>query len=145
MTSNGSDSPYVSEYPPNCNIDPDIKALIAHYYEQVDTQGKHVEYSECWAEDGVLIIPAGKEFRGREAIKNLHHGMWNGVPRRLHRPKKVFPFSDNSNEVVIVGTVEYWPDDGENKTQDMAARAKYQKNAKTGKTEMSSLQVWLTG
>lgn len=66
MTSNASDDPYISEYPPDCNVDPDIKALIAHYYKQVDTKGKHVEYSECWSEDGVLIVPNGKEFRGRD-------------------------------------------------------------------------------
>jgi hypothetical protein len=71
--------------------------------------------------------------------------MWKGVPKRLHRPKKVFSFGDNPNQVVIIGTVEYWPDDGSYKTQAMAARAQYQKNADTGKTEMSSLQVWLTG
>jgi hypothetical protein len=72
MTSDGSDNPYASEYPQNCKVDSDIKALIAHYYKQVDTQGKHVEYSKCWAEDGVLIVPTGKEVRGREgAIPQL--------------------------------------------------------------------------
>jgi hypothetical protein len=72
MTSDASDNPYTSEYPQNFNIDPEIKKLIAHYYEQVDTQGKHVEYSECWTEDGVLIVPNGKEFRGREGTYSQH-------------------------------------------------------------------------
>lgn len=75
MTSSGSDNPYSSEYPSNCNTDPEIKALIAHYYSQVDTKGKHAEYSECWAEDGVLIVPTGKEFRGREGM----------IQRRYHK------------------------------------------------------------
>lgn len=66
MASQSSDDPYISEYPSNCKIGPDIQALIRYYYKQVDTKGKHVEYSECWAEDGVLIIPTGKEFRGRD-------------------------------------------------------------------------------
>ena len=61
-----SDDPYTSAYPPGCDIDPDIKAFIRHYYTQVDTQGKHVEYSECWSKNGTLIIPSGKEFRGRD-------------------------------------------------------------------------------
>jgi len=72
MTSDASDNPYVSEYPQNLSIDPEIKKLIAHYYQQVDTQGKHVEYSECWAEDGVLIVPNGKEFCGREGTLLQH-------------------------------------------------------------------------
>jgi hypothetical protein len=66
MTSQANNQPYVSEYPPNCKIDSEIRNLIAHYYEQVDTQGKHVEYSECWTEEGVLIVPNGKTFHGRE-------------------------------------------------------------------------------
>jgi hypothetical protein len=66
MTSDTSNNPYVSEYPSNCNINSEIRKLIAHYYEQVDMQGKHVEYSECWAEDGVLVVPNGKEVRGRD-------------------------------------------------------------------------------
>ena len=71
--------------------------------------------------------------------------MWNGVPKRLHRPKKIFLFGDDPNEVVIIGTVEYWPNDGPYRVQDMATRAKYHRNVKTGKIEMLSLQVWLTG
>jgi hypothetical protein len=66
MTSDAGDNPYTSEYPSGCTIEPSIKALIAHYYQQVDTQGKHVEYSECWVEDGTLVLPNGKEIRGRE-------------------------------------------------------------------------------
>ena len=65
MVTPGSDDPYISEYPSDCRVDPDIQAFIRHYYIQVDTQGKHVEYSECWGEDGVLVVPNGKEFRGR--------------------------------------------------------------------------------
>lgn len=80
-----------------------------------------------------------------EAIEKLHEGMWNGVPKRLHRPKKVFPFGKDSKEVVIVGSVEYWADDGSHNTQDMSAHAKYKRDAKTGKVVMESLQVWLTG
>jgi hypothetical protein len=68
MTSDTSDNPYASEYPPDCIIDPSIKALIAHYYRQVDTQGNHLEYSECWVEDGILVVPTGKEIQGREGV-----------------------------------------------------------------------------
>lgn len=77
MAPNNSDDPYVSEYPPGSKIDPDIQALIRHYYTQVDTKGKHVEYSECWAEDGVLIVPTGKEFRGRDGTNPspLYHSI----------------------------------------------------------------------
>jgi hypothetical protein len=70
--------------------------------------------------------------------------MWNGVPKRIHRPLKIYPFGDNAQEVAIMGTVEYWPDDGSYVKKDMAARARYQKNPQTGVVEMSSLQVWLT-
>jgi hypothetical protein len=71
--------------------------------------------------------------------------MWNDVPKRLHRPLKVFPFGDNADELVIIGTVEYWPEDGSYKKQDMAARAKYQNDSTTGKAEIVRLQVWLSG
>ena len=60
------DDPYASEYPPGNGLHEDIQAFIRHYYTQVDTQGRHVEYSECWAEDGVLVVPTGAEFHGRE-------------------------------------------------------------------------------
>ncbi|ORY07927.1 hypothetical protein BCR34DRAFT_489090, partial [Clohesyomyces aquaticus] len=132
---------YLSEYPPGCNVDPDIKALIRHYYTQVDIPGKHIEYSKCWAEDGVLIVPSGKAFR---EIIQVHEGMWNGVPKRVHRPMKIYPFDENANEVTIISIVQYWPDDGSYVKKGMAARAKYQRNAQSGALEMLSLQVWLT-
>lgn len=107
-------------------------------------------------------MPNGKEFHGREgksfilsmsannfkyplAIKNVHYGMWYGVLKRLHRPKKIFPFGDGANELVITGTVEYWKDDGSYEKHDIAVRANYQINAATHDIRMSSLQVWLTG
>ena len=65
---NQDDDPYKSEYPSDSKVDPDIQKLIRHYYAQVDTKGKHVEYSECWAEDGVLVVPFGKEFQGRDGM-----------------------------------------------------------------------------
>ena len=70
--------------------------------------------------------------------------MWDGVPKRIHRPKKIFPFGNNASEVAIIGTVEYWPDDEPYVKKDMAAVARYQKNERTGNVEMSRLQVWLT-
>lgn len=60
------EDPYASEYPPGNGLHEDIRKFIRHYYTQVDTQGRHVEYSECWAEDGVLVVPTGAEFHGRE-------------------------------------------------------------------------------
>ena len=71
--------------------------------------------------------------------------MWGGVPKRLHRPKKIFPLGNHADEVVIIGTVEYWPENGSYKKQDMAARAKYQKDPVTGQAKILELQVWLTG
>jgi hypothetical protein len=71
--------------------------------------------------------------------------MWNGVPKRIHRPLKVFPFGENAKEVIIIGSVEYWMDDRSYVKKAMAAHAKYQRNPKTSGIEMSSLQVWLTG
>ncbi|KAF2659435.1 hypothetical protein K491DRAFT_712711 [Lophiostoma macrostomum CBS 122681] len=144
MTDQTSSDPYLSEYPPDCKVNPDIQALIRHYYTQVDTQGRHVEYSECFAEDGVLVVPQGREFHGRDAIRDVHQGMWSGVAKRVHRPTKIYPFGNDASEVTIIGTVEYWPDDGSYLKKDMAAVAKYQKNLRTGLVEMSRLQVWLT-
>ncbi|KAF2740953.1 hypothetical protein EJ04DRAFT_423933 [Polyplosphaeria fusca] len=143
MVTQGVDDAYVSEYPPGCRLDPSIKSLIRHYYTQVDTQGKHREYSECWAEAGILIVSDGKEFRGRDAISGVHLGMWNSIPKRTHRPLKVYPFGDDATEVAIIGTVEYWPDDGGYIKKDMAARMKFQRSPKTSKPEIASLQVWL--
>lgn len=70
--------------------------------------------------------------------------MWPGVEKRVHRLKKIYPFGDNADEVVVVGTVEYWTEDGSYIKKDMAARAKYQRNPKSSVVEMSTLQVWLT-
>jgi hypothetical protein len=70
--------------------------------------------------------------------------MWTGVSKRLHRPQKIYPFGNDASEVAIIGTVEYWPDDGSYVKKDMAAVARYQKNPQSGVVEMSRLQVWLT-
>ncbi|KAF2712009.1 hypothetical protein K504DRAFT_499125 [Pleomassaria siparia CBS 279.74] len=71
--------------------------------------------------------------------------LWNGVSKRVHRPLKVFFFGPKANEVVIVGTVEYWLDDGSYVKKGMAPYTKYQRKFDTDGIEMSSLQVWLTG
>jgi hypothetical protein len=69
------------------------------------------------------------------------------VPKRQHKPKKVFPFgfveAEGVWDVMIAGSVEYWSSDGVSAEKDMAVRAKYIKDEEEGWL-IASLGVWLS-
>ena len=54
------------------------------------------------------MIMGTRRAEGYDAILELRKGLWSGpIKKRQHHLKKIFPFGDNSNEVMLYGTVDY--------------------------------------
>ena len=49
--------------------------------------------------------------------------MWQGVTSRKHKPIKIFPFGNSSDELMLYGTVDYGLQNGKSLTADWGARA----------------------
>lgn len=57
-------------------------------------------------------------------ILSFRHGLWSGpVKTRKHSISKIYPFGDNSNEVMLYGTVDYVLKNGKDVTVEWAGRA----------------------
>lgn len=67
--------------------------------------------------------------------------MWEHVASRKHKPLKIFPFGQNSNELMLYGTVGYGLKNGKNAEIDWAARAHLVEIG--GSMEMDFYQVYL--
>jgi len=67
--------------------------------------------------------------------------MWEKVASRAHFPKKVYPFGENADEVMLYGTVKYELKDGKKATVDWSARAHLVKEE--GVVKMDFYQVYL--
>ncbi|KAF2429285.1 hypothetical protein EJ08DRAFT_298125 [Tothia fuscella] len=143
MTTSNTSDVYTSEYPPDSSVPESLKEFLKHYYTTVDIPGNHEVYATCFAQDAHLVAH-GHEWSGRNALRELHKGMWDGIKGRVHMPLKVFPFGggEHKYELMISGTLEYDKTDGTSERKDMAVRGKYAKNGAVW--EITYLQVWLT-
>lgn len=68
--------------------------------------------------------------------------MWSAVASRKHTVHKVFPFSNESNEFMLYGSVAFGLRNGVHADLDWAARADIVKSA-DGKWRMKYYQVYL--
>lgn len=68
--------------------------------------------------------------------------MWSAVASRKHTVHKVFPFSNESNEFMLYGSVALGLRNGAHADVDWAARADIVKSA-DGKWRMKFYQVYL--
>ena len=65
-----------------------------------------------------------KKAEGYDEILALRKGLWSGpIATRKHTLKKIFPFGDNSNEVMLYGFVDYGLKNGKKVTVDWAGHA----------------------
>lgn len=77
----------------------------------------------------------------RVEILAFRKGMWEKVKSRLHKPTKIFPFGQNTDEVMLYGTVDYELKDGRKTAVDWAARGHLVKEDSVVK--MDFYQVYL--
>lgn len=135
-------SSYVAELPA-LTIDEDIPAFYEKFYEVSDNPEVHEEYARSFTEDATLIMGSRPAAKGYAQILEARKALWSGpVKKRKHVLKKIFPFGDNSNELMLYGTVAYELKNGKNVTVDWAARAlMVRKDSK--KLRMGFYQVYL--
>lgn len=71
----------------------------------------------------------------------MRKGLWERVSVRKHYPLKIFPAGNNSDEVMLYGTVDYGLKAGGEAGLDWAARAHLVKE--DGRVKMDYYQVYL--
>jgi len=133
---------YASQYPANTKVDAGIKGFFEKFYSISDTPSAHSEYVNSFTDTAIFIL-ASKKAVGHEQILEIRKGMWEKVAERLHTPRKIFPFGDGSQEVMIYGTVEYVLKNERRASVEWAARAEMVRIEENGEWKMRFYQVYL--
>lgn len=124
-------------------IDPKVVDFYANFYRVSDdpSEEAHIEYAEAITKDGSLIMGT-KKATGYDDILALRKGLWSGpVKTRKHYLKQIFPFGENSNNVMLHGKVDYGLKNGKDVTVEWAARGELVEEG--GKLKMKEYQVYL--
>lgn len=128
---------------PSLTIDARIPAFFARFYAVSDdpSEQSHVDYANSLTKNATLIMGI-KEAKGYDNILEFRKGLWTGpVKTRQHRLSKIFPFGDNSNEVMLYGTVDYELKNEKKVTVQWAGRALLVEDG--GKLKMGFYQVYM--
>ena len=124
-------------------IDPKIVDFYSNFYRVSDdpSEKAHTEYADAITKDGKLIMGT-RVASGYDSILELRKGLWSGpVKTRLHTLKQIFPFGEDSNNVMLHGSVDYGLKNGKNVTVEWAGRAILVEDG--GKLKMKEYQVYL--
>lgn len=117
----------------------EVTRFFEEFFRISDTPDVHEQYTRNFAENATFIL-ASNTSKGREgenliSIYFLNHadtcieilqtrtGMWSAVVSRRHTVHKIFPFGNNTNEVMLYGHVAYDLKNGGHSEKDWAARA----------------------
>lgn len=136
-------STYKGALPDQVKVDRRLPEFFERFYAVSDnpSEESHEEYANSVTKDGTLIMGI-KEATGYDDILALRKGLWSGpVKTRLHHLEKIFPFGNNSDEVMLYGYVEYGLKNEKDITVNWAARALMTEEG--GKLKMKHYQVYL--
>lgn len=136
-------STYKGATPSNPSIDRRVADFYANFYRVSDdpSEQSHQEYADSITKDGTLIMGT-KKATGYDNILELRKGLWSGpVKTRLHTLKQIFPFGDDSKNVMLHGSVDYGLKNGKEVTVEWAGRALLVEEG--GKLKMKEYQVYL--
>lgn len=133
-------STYVGELP-SLTIDPRIPQFFERFYAISDNPDTHEEYAHSLTDDATMIMGT-RTVEGYKDILALRHSLWSGpIQRRKHTLVKIFPFGDNSNEVMLYGSVRYGLKNGKEVSVDWAGHALLVDDK--GQLKMAFYQVYL--
>lgn len=136
-------STYKGATPSNPQLDARVSEFYENFYRVSDdpSEQSHTEYTESLTKDGTLIMGT-KKATGHDNILELRKGLWSGpVKTRKHTLKQIFPFGDNSKNVMLHGHVDYGLKNGKAVNVEWAARAELVEV--DGKLKMKEYQVYL--
>jgi len=116
-------STYKGQTPSSTSVDPRIVSFFENFYAVSDNPSAHEEYAQSFTPDADFIM-GSKRVAGYNDILSLRHGLWSGpVKTRKHTLEKIFPFGNDSNEVMLYGSVDYGLKNGKALTVEWAGRA----------------------
>lgn len=136
-------SSYTGQTPASLSVDPRIVAFFETFYRLSDDPSAHEEYAQSFAPDADFTM-GSKRVGGYADILALRHGLWSGpVKTRKHTLEKIFPFGQDSHEVMLYGSVVYGLKNGKSLTVEWAARALLVEYR--GELRFGQYQVYLVG
>lgn len=136
-------STYKGATPSNPQLDPRVVDFYENFYRVSDdpSDQAHLEYADSLTKDGTLSMGT-KKATGYDNVLELRKGLWSGpIKTRKHTLKQIFPFGDNSKNVMLHGSVDYGLKNGKAVTVEWAARAELVEEG--GKLKMKEYQVYL--
>ncbi|EMD00606.1 hypothetical protein BAUCODRAFT_135403 [Baudoinia panamericana UAMH 10762] len=133
-------SQYQAAVPSDGSVKHEIRKYYEEFYATSDTPDAHEKYAAGFTRDAKLIM-ASNEANGTQEILKMREGMWEKVAKRSHKPAQIYSFGPGSNDVMLLGTVDYELKDGRKTTVDWAARSQFAEEA--GQLKMSFYQVYL--
>lgn len=136
-------STYKGATPSNPQLDPRIVEFYENFYRVSDdpSEESHIEYANSLTKDGTLVMGT-KKATGYDNLLELRKGLWSGpIKTRKHHLKQIFPFGDNSKNVMLHGSVDYGLKNGKAVTVEWAGRAELVEEG--GKLKMKEYQVYL--
>lgn len=136
-------STYKGATPSNPKVDPRVVEFYENFYRVSDdpSEQAHVEYADSITKDGTLSMGT-KKATGYDNIMELRKGLWSGpIKTRKHTLKQIFPFGDNSKNVMLHGSVDYGLKNGKSVTVEWAGRAELVEEG--GHLKMKEYQVYL--
>ncbi|KAH6695136.1 hypothetical protein F5X68DRAFT_257864 [Plectosphaerella plurivora] len=102
------------------DVDRDVKALIAGFYELADLKSDDAGprmASHIFSSDAVLVSPSGT-FKGAQEISNSRANAWTAITSRRHVITRVFSGHNSPRDMVLLGSVNMHLANGE--TRDAA-------------------------
>ena len=136
-------STYKGATPSNPQVDPRVVEFYENFYRVSDdpSDQAHIEYVDSLTKDGTLVMGT-KKATGYDNLMDLRKGLWSGpIKTRKHTLKQIFPFGDNSKNVMLHGSVDYGLKNGKAVTVEWAGRAELVEEG--GKLKMKVYQVYL--
>ncbi|KAJ3520509.1 hypothetical protein NM208_g13678 [Fusarium decemcellulare] len=132
--------PYTLAQPTGVAFDENVSEFFKDFYRVSDTPGLTTQYVNMFTKDATFILGSNSS-QGSEGIASMREAMWNAVASRTHKLGKIFPFGDDSSEVMLYGSVDLTLKNGDTKQLDWAARAQLSRDE--GGYKMKFYQVYL--
>jgi len=112
--------------------------LLIDFYNVSDDKSATDKYANFFTDDADVVMGL-KAFKGRDGIIGMRKAMWAAVATRKHTLQHVSTFGTNTDDIMLIGTVEYGlPNSSKKVTSQWAGHVKF-----TSDSKMSVYQVYM--
>ncbi|KAJ9609993.1 hypothetical protein H2200_006323 [Cladophialophora chaetospira] len=131
------------QWPKTPEVATEIKNVLAEFYRLADLKDPDagIPMSEhVFTHDALIVMPV-ITFNGKEEIAGARKHVWDTVTFRRHTVKAAHIGDLAGRDILLTGTVETHPRDGNVTIQEFASRAVFDED-KDGKLRIKTYRVW---